>query len=261
MQIPTPQALLDFSGKVVIVTGSGRGLGVGIARRFAQAGASVVVNYRSSQQGAQLVVDQIHEAGGSAAALQADVCDQTQVNELISQTVTQFGQLDVLVNNAGMYPQSPLLEMDELEWQAVIDANLKSTFLCTQTAARQMAAQGDGGAIVNIASIEGLNPAPGHSHYNAAKGGALIYTQAAASELGKHSIRVNAVSPGLIWREGLGEDWPQGVERYTQAAPLARLGFPEDVADACLFLASPASRWITGINLIVDGGVLTQQSY
>ena len=124
-----------------------------------------------------------------------------------------------------------------------------------------MIAQGDGGAVVNIASIEGINPAPNHSHYNAAKGGVLMLTRSMANELGEQGIRVNAVSPGLIWRPGLEQDWPDGVARYQKAAPLKRLGQPEDVADACLFLASHASRWITGINLIVDGGVLTNQIY
>jgi NAD(P)-dependent dehydrogenase (short-subunit alcohol dehydrogenase family) len=100
-----------------------------------------------------------------------------------------------------------------------------------------------------------------HSHYNAAKGGVLMYTKAVAYELGFYGIRVNAVSPGLIWREGLDQDWPEGVERYQQAAPLQRLGMPEDIADACLFLASPGARWITGANLMVDGGVLTKQIY
>jgi NAD(P)-dependent dehydrogenase (short-subunit alcohol dehydrogenase family) len=147
------------------------------------------------------------------------------------------------------------------EWDRVIDNNMRTTFLCTQAAAQQMIAQGHGGAIINIASIEGESPAPMHSHYNAAKGGILMHTAAAAQELGSHTIRVNAVSPGLIWRPGLDEDWPDGVSRYQKSAPLGRLGLPSDVADACLFLASPAARWITGINLRVDGGVLTSQTY
>jgi NAD(P)-dependent dehydrogenase (short-subunit alcohol dehydrogenase family) len=151
--------------------------------------------------------------------------------------------------------------MSESEWDAVIDANLRSVFLCTQAAAKQMMAQGSGGAIVNIASIEGENPAPLHSHYDAAKGGVLMHTMAAANELGPHGIRVNAVSPGLIWREGLAEAWPDGVARYKKAVPLGRLGLADDIADACLFLASPAARWITGVNLRVDGGVMTKQIY
>jgi NAD(P)-dependent dehydrogenase (short-subunit alcohol dehydrogenase family) len=119
----------------------------------------------------------------------------------------------------------------------------------------------DGGAIVNITSIESENPAPNHSHYNAAKGGVLMFTRASAYELAPHGIRVNAVAPGLIWREGLERDWPDGVQRWQKTAPLKRLGLPDDVADACLFLASPAARWITGASLLVDGGVMTHQIF
>ncbi len=151
--------------------------------------------------------------------------------------------------------------MDVAQWDAVLAATLRSVFLMTQAAARQMIAQGGGGAIVNISSIEAENPAPGHSHYNAAKGGVLMYTRAAANELGPHGIRVNAVAPGLIWTPGLETNWPEGVARFLRAAPLGRIGTPEDVADACLFLASPAARWITGASLTVDGGVLTHQVY
>jgi NAD(P)-dependent dehydrogenase (short-subunit alcohol dehydrogenase family) len=261
MNIPSPQNLLDFTGKVALVTGSGSGLGSGIALRFAEAGAAVVVNYRSSAAGAQAVVSQIEAAGGQAVALQADVTRKVEVERLITQTVEDFGRLDVLVNNAGVYPLSTLLEMSEAEWDEVVNSNLRSTFLCTQAAARQMLAQGEGGAIVNIASIEGENPAPMHSHYNAAKGGVVMHTAAAANELGPHGIRVNVVSPGLIWREGIEQAWPDGVERFLKAAPLGRLGRPDDVADACLFLASPAARWITGANLRVDGGVMTKQIF
>jgi NAD(P)-dependent dehydrogenase (short-subunit alcohol dehydrogenase family) len=261
MNIPSPQNLLDFTGKVAVVTGSGSGLGSGIALRFAEAGAAVVVNYRSSAAGAQAVVSQIERIGGKAVAVQADVTQKAEGERLVAQTVAAFGRLDVLINNAGLYPLASLLEMTEAEWDAVVDSNLRSTFLCTQAAAKQMIAQGEGGAIVNIASIEAENPAPLHSHYNAAKGGVVMHTAAAANELGPHGIRVNSVSPGLIWREGIEQGWPDGVERFLKAAPLGRLGRPEDVADACLFLASPAARWITGANLRVDGGVMTKQVF
>jgi NAD(P)-dependent dehydrogenase (short-subunit alcohol dehydrogenase family) len=261
MNIPPPKNLLDFTGKVAIVTGSGSGLGSGIALRFAEAGAAVGVNYRSSVAGAKEMVAKIEAMGGQAIAIQADVTQKTEVERLITQTIAAFGRLDVLINNAGLYPLASLLDMSEADWDTVLDSNLRSTFLCTQAAARQMIAQGEGGAIVNIASIEGENPAPMHSHYNAAKGGVIMHTAAAAYELGPHGIRVNVVSPGLIWREGIEQAWPDGVERFKQAAPLGRLGLPDDVADACLFLASPAARWITGANLRVDGGVMTKQIF
>ena len=261
MNIPSPQELFNFSGQVVIVTGSGSGLGMGIAARFAQAGAGVVVNYRASRAGAQSVVAEIEQMGRQAIAVQADVTKKTDVERLLAQTLDAFGQLNVLVNNAGIYPLSLLVDMAEEEWDAVVDANLRSTFLCTQAAAKQMIAQDNGGAIINIASIEAENPAPMHSHYDAAKGGVLMHTRAAANELAPYGIRINAVSPGLIWREGLDEAWPDGVARFKKAAPLGRLGQADDVADACLFLASSAARWITGVNLRVDGGVMTKQIY
>jgi NAD(P)-dependent dehydrogenase (short-subunit alcohol dehydrogenase family) len=261
MSIPAPKELLDFTGKTVVVTGAGKGIGAGIAERFAEAGASVVVNYRASAAEAETVVQAIEKRGGKALAVKADVTRREEVERLLEASIKALGVVDALVNNAGSYPLASLLEMSEEEWQAVLDANLRSVFLCTQAAARQMVQQGRGGAIVNIATIEAQNPAASHSHYIAAKAGVVMHTRAAAQELGRHGIRVNAVSPGLIWREGLEKDWPDGVERYQRAVPLGRLGRPEDVADACLFLASPAARWITGTNLVVDGGVLTRTVY
>jgi len=261
MDIPGVKSLLDFTGKVVIVTGSGSGLGQGIALRFAEAGAQVIVHYRSSEVGAQAVVQQITASGGQAVAIQGDVSQAADVANLIQRTVTAFGHVDVLINNAGTYPLASVLEMTAAQWDEVLNANLRSAFLCTQAAARQMVAQGNGGAIVNITSIEAENPAPSHSHYNAAKGGLLMYTRATANELATHGIRVNAVAPGLIWREGLEQAWPDGVARWQQAAPLRRLGLPADVADACLFLASSGARWITGASLTVDGGVMTHQIF
>ena len=261
MNIPNVQTLLDFTGKTVIVTGSGSGLGQGIAQRFAEAGAQVVVHYRASAEGAQAVVKQIIDKGGRALAVQGDLSREADAARLVQEAVAAFGRVDVLINNAGTYPLASVLEMTGAQWDEVIDANLRSAFLCTQAAAKQMVAQGGGGAIVNITSIEAENPAPLHSHYNAAKAGVLMFTRASAAELAVHNIRVNAVAPGLIWREGLEQAWPDGVQRWLKTAPLQRLGLPEDVADACLFLASPAARWITGASLTVDGGVMTHQIF
>jgi len=261
VNILPPSALLDFSGKVVLVTGGGSGLGRGIAYRFAEAGADVVVNYFSSTESASDLAAQISALGRRVATVQADVTQKDQVDSLVEKALDAFGRLDVLVNNAGIYPLSPMMDMTEEDWDRVLNSNLRSTFLCTQAVTRFMIEEKIEGAVVNIASIEAVNPAPMHSHYNAAKGGVLMYTKAVAYELGFYGIRVNAVSPGLIWREGLDQDWPEGVERYQQAAPLQRLGMPEDIADACLFLASPGARWITGANLVIDGGVLTKQIY
>jgi NAD(P)-dependent dehydrogenase (short-subunit alcohol dehydrogenase family) len=261
MTLPNPASFFDFSGQVVVVTGAGRGIGAGIARRFAQTGAIIALHYHTSQAGAEQVVGEIHTGGGLAETFSADLSRQEQVESLFQQIWQRFGRLDVLVNNAGSYPVAPLVEMRAEDWDGVIADNLRSVFLCTQAAARLFIAQARGGAIINISSIEDTFPAWGHTHYNAAKAGVLMFTRSVAGELGSHQIRVNAVSPGLIGRPGLEQDWPEGVERWTKAAPLVRLGLPEDVGDACLFLASPAARWITGIDLVVDGGASTTPAF
>jgi NAD(P)-dependent dehydrogenase (short-subunit alcohol dehydrogenase family) len=259
MNAPPVQTLFDFTGKVALVTGAGSGLGSGLALRFAQAGAQVIVHYRSSGEMAQALAAQIEGGGGQAHALQADVSVEAEVERLFAQSVEYFGRVDILINNAGSYPLHPLVEMVALDWDAVINANLRSVFLCTQAFARHARQRSGGGAIVNITSIEASNPAPNHSHYSAAKAGVEMFTRSAANELAAFGVRVNAVAPGLIWREGLEAAWPEGVKRWLAAAPLGRLGLPEDVADACLFLASQAARWITGASLLVDGGVMTKQ--
>jgi NAD(P)-dependent dehydrogenase (short-subunit alcohol dehydrogenase family) len=261
MALPAVKDLLDFSGKVVIVTGAGRGIGAGIAARFAEAGAAVVVNYREGAAAAQKLVRQIQAVGGKAVAIQADVGEAAQVERLFEQTTKAFGGLDALINNAGIYPVSSVLDMTPDAWDQVQNANLRSVHLCTQAAARRMLAQGHGGAIVNIASINASQPATGQSHYNAAKAAVVMHTRSAAQELGRHGIRVNVVSPGVIWQEGIEEGWPDGVARYTKVVPLGRLGLADDVADACLFLASRAARWITGAHLVVDGGILACNVY
>jgi NAD(P)-dependent dehydrogenase (short-subunit alcohol dehydrogenase family) len=261
MAVPPARALLDFGGRTVVVTGAGTGIGRGIAARFAEAGAAVAVHYRGSEAGAREQVAEIEARGGRALAVQADLTRPEEAQRLMARVEEWQASPDVLVNNAGSYPVAPLLEMSEAEWDGVVDANLKSVHLCTQAAARRMVAAGRGGAIVNVASIEARNPAPRHAHYDAAKAGVLMHTRVAAQELGPHGIRVNAVSPGLIERPGLERDWPDGVRRYRAAVPLGRLGLPDDVADACLFLASPAARWISGAELVVDGGVLTRTGY
>jgi NAD(P)-dependent dehydrogenase (short-subunit alcohol dehydrogenase family) len=253
--------LLDLSGKSALVTGAGRGIGAAIARRFAEAGAAVVVNYRASAAGAEALAQEIRDAGGRATAKQADVTSRAQIEHLMAATVSAHGGLDVLINNAGIYPVSSLVEMSEEEWDAVVDANLKSVHLCTQAAAARMIERGEGGAIVNIASIEGHATAPMHAHYDASKAGVIMHTRAAAQELGPHGIRVNAVSPGLIHAEGLEQHWPEGVARWLAAAPLGRVGRAVEVADACLFLTSPAATWITGAVLPVDGGVLARPAF
>lgn len=262
---PPVSSLFDLTAQVAIVTGSGSGLGRGIAKRFAEAGARVVVHYLKSAQGADRVVSDILAAGGAALSLQGDLANEQDVARVFAETVQAFGRVDILINNAGIYPLANIMDMTVTQWDDVVDANLKSAFLCTRAFANQVRAQAESPAksyaIVNITSIEAENPAPMHAHYNAAKGGMTMLTRSTAYELAPYNIRVNAVAPGLIWSETLEGNWHDGVERWQRTAPLKRLGMPEDVADACLFFASPASRWITGTSLLVDGGVMTHQIY
>ena len=259
--IPHPRDLLDLTGRVAVVTGASQGLGAGIATRFAAAGASVVVHYRRGREAADELVAGIRQAGGTAVAIGADLDDEARVESLFRQTLDKLGPVDILVNNAGQnFPLHPLLEISLAEWKAMFRDNLESMFLCTRVAAAAMRERG-GGAIVNVGSISASNPASDHSHYNSAKAGVLVFTRSAAQELGPYGIRVNSVSPGLIHKDGIEEAWPEGVERWLGKVPLGRLGEPEDIADACLFLASPAARWISGQNLAVDGGVLATRIY
>lgn len=258
--IPSTRELLNFSNKTAIVTGASQGIGAGIARRFGEAGANVIVHYRGAKAGADAVVEEINANNGNACAVQAELAAEEGSKALVAESLEIFGGLDVLINCAGIFPIAPLLDMRLEDWQAMYAANVETAMLCTKGAATHMKDVG-GGAIVNIASVSALNPASAHSHYNSAKAAVVMLTRSAAQELGQYNIRVNAVSPGLIARPGIEDQWPEGVARWQSKAPLRRMGEPEDIADACLFLASPAARWITGQNLVLDGGVLSSMIY
>ena len=251
---PAVADLLDFSGRTVVITGANAGIGAGIVRRFAEAGANVVIHYRSGKAGAELAA----EIGARALPVHADVTDQAAVDALIQAAVERFGRIDVLVNNAALQTDGAFLDLPGDDFDRMMQANVGGSFRCAQAAARHM---GEGSAIVNIASISGLEPAFEHAHYCSSKAALIMMTKAAALELGPKRIRVNAVSPGLIWAEGLEANWPEGVARWMAHVPLGRVGQADDIADACLFLASPAARFITGAMLAVDGGVTTHPSY
>ena len=250
----------DFDGKTVIVTGASQGIGAAIARAYAAAGANVVVHYRSNMESANEIVGAISENGGSVMALGAALNEVDDVDRLFSDATDAVGSVDVLINNAGSFPNSPLLDMTLDDWQRMYSNNMESTFLCTKAAGIIMK-NASGGSIINIASISALNPGSDHAHYNSAKAAAVMFTRSAAQELGQYNIRVNAVAPGLVYRPGLEEEWPDGFARYCDATPLSCVVQPEDVANACLFLSSEKAARITGITLPVDAGVLTAMAY
>ncbi len=252
--------LLRLDGRVALVTGAGGGVGAGIATRLAEAGASIAVHHLASADAAGRVAGECAAHGVETAVLRADLTVPDEVDALVEHIVSSLGRLDILVNNAGIYPVAALLDMSPEAWDRTLRTDLGSVFLCTRAAASAMISSG-GGAIVNVTSIEGQRPAPGHSHYGSAKAAVRMHTRAAAQELGPHGIRVNAVAPGLIRRDGIEDAWPEGVERWLAACPLGRLGEPADVADACVFLVSDAARWITGAELVVDGGTLTGPAF
>jgi len=244
--------VIDLTGTVVIVTGAGGGVGGGIVRRFAAAGASVVAATRTSA---------VDDLGGTSIVVKADLAADDGPATLVGAAVEAFGQVDALVNNAGIQPIAPLPAMTDDEFRTMLEVNVTATHRLTQAVAAHLIERGEGGSIVHIASIEGHQPAALHAHYSTSKAALLMHARAAALEYGPNAIRVNTVSPGLIDRPGLAEDWPEGVRRWMAAVPLGRLGTPEDVGDACVFLVSPMARWITGADIVVDGGVLARPTW
>jgi NAD(P)-dependent dehydrogenase (short-subunit alcohol dehydrogenase family) len=241
--------LLDFSNRTILVTGSSGNIGAGIARRLHEAGANLALHCSGNLEAVESLAQSL---GSRACVVQGDV--ERDVERLIAETIRVFSGLDGLVNNAGIQPVKPLLEQSREDRAEMLRVNILGVMTLTALAAGEMR---NGGSIVNIASIEGLQPAMNHSHYTTSKAAVLMHTKSAALELGRLGIRVNAVAPGLIDRDGLEADWPDGVQRWRAACPLGRLGTPQDVADAVLFLLSPAASWISGATLVVDGGVLT----
>ena len=255
MERPPPVArLLELRGLVAIVTGASGNIGPAIARRLHEAGASVVAHAGADRAAVESLAGGL---GSRAATALGDV--ERDAQAICAAALESFGRLDILVNNAGIQPVAPLASIGSAELNEMLRVNVAGVAAMTREAAA-LIGEG-GGAIVNISSIEGLQPAYAHSHYAASKAAVLMHTRAAALELGRAGIRVNSVSPGLIDAEGLEQRWPEGVARWRAAAPLERLGAPSDVADAVLFLVSPAARWVSGANLVVDGGVLTHNTW
>ena len=236
-----------LAGKVALVTGAAKRIGRSVALRLASEGADVIVNYRSSKAEAGEVVAQISTTGRRAVAIQADVAKRADVIAMFAAIEREFGRLDILVNNAGMFFPGKFEELTEEQWDTILDSNLKSQFLCSQTAAPMLRRSGEG-RIINFASLGGLLAWPAYTHYCVSKAGVIMLTRCLARALAPE-ITVNAVAPGTISFPG---DAPEIAEDFIRRTPLRRTGGPEDIDDAVIFLAQ--SPFITGQVIIVDGG-------
>ncbi len=245
----------DLKGKTAIITGASRGIGAEIAKRFATAGANIVVNYSGSQQKAEAVVESIKENGGKAIAVKANVADADDVKAMVEETLSEFGTVDILVNNAGITRDNLMMRMKDDEWDDVINTNLKGVFVCTKAVTRQMMKQRSG-RIVNIASIVGVMGNAGQANYVASKAGVIGLTKTTARELASRGITANAVAPGFITTD-MTDQLNEDIQKTMMSQiPLGRFGKPEEVAKAALFLASDEASYMTGQTLHLDGGMV-----
>lgn len=256
--------LLDLTGKTVIVTGGARGIGFAIADRLTQAGANVVVASLKENE-LNNSVKELEKNGGKVKGIKTDISNEEEVKKLIAFAVDNFGSLDILVNNAGIFPSVSLSKMTKEDFRKVISVNLEGVFLCTKYASEQMIKQGRGGKIINITSIDAIHPSMvGLAHYDASKHGVWGFTKNCALELSAHKIWVNAIAPGGIATPGVqemqqpnkGVDMTKALEAFLNKIPMHRMGDPDDIGKVALFLASDMSSYMTGAQIVVDGGVL-----
>ncbi len=244
-----------LKGKVAVVTGASKGIGASIAVHMASEGAKVVVNYASSKEGADRVVAEIAGKGGKALAVQADVSKQADITRLFAETMKAFGPLDILVNNAGVYEFKPLEEVTADHFHRIFNLNVLGLLLTTQEAVKHM---GAGGAVINVSSVAATAAPATGSVYSASKGAVDTITKALAKEMGPRKIRVNSVNPGMVDTEGVRSAGISESEFRTQIeaqTPLGRIGQPQDIAPAVVYLASDEAAWLTGETLFISGGM------
>jgi len=245
-----------LNGKIAVVTGASKGIGAGIAKEFAEEGASVVVNYASSKTDADKVVDEITKRGGKAVAVKGNVAKKADVEKLFADAEKAFGKIDILVNNAGVYQFAPLEEITEEEFHREFNTNVLGTMLATQEALKHFGPEG--GSIINIGSLASSLTPPTAVVYNATKGAVDAITRTLAKELGPRKIRVNSINPGMVITEGaVAGGYTEGDMRkmFESQTPLGRVGQTDDIAPAAVFFASPDSAWITGETLLIAGGL------
>ena len=246
--------LLSLKDRVAIVTGASRGIGRAVALELARRGAAVVVNYLKSAEAAEALVNEIKAEGGQAVSFQGDVADFSAAQNLIKFAVETFGDLHILVNNAGITKDTLIMMMSEADWDVVLATNLKSTFNCSKAAVKHMMRKRYG-RIVNIASVAGQMGNPGQTNYSASKAGQIGFTKALAREIAARNVTVNAVAPGFVDTEILASMAPETLEAALKLVPLGRKASPEEIAYAVAFLASDQAAYITGQVLGVDGGM------
>lgn len=245
-----------LQGKTALVTGASKGIGKAIAVKFAEQGANVAFTYLSSVEQGKALEAELASKGIRAKGYRSDASDFAQADKLIADVITDFGALDILINNAGITMDNLLLRMNEEAWDRVMNVNLKSCFNTVKAVMKPMMKQ-KSGSIINMTSIVGIKGNAGQANYAASKAGIIGFTKSVALEIGSRGIRCNAVAPGFIETEMTGKLDEKTVQLWRDAIPLKRGGKPEDVADVCIFLASDMSSYITGQVIQVDGGMLT----